>query len=185
MAKSPLSSSELAPSSDASLQDRIDTLTASLEAREAEIESLEASHEEEKTKRQKALMQLMAAKENSEKRSEKQLARAKIHALSNFAESLLPLVDSLEQAHKMAEDSPAIQEGLQMTLDLFLKTLQQYDIEIIQPLHEAFDPQWHEAMSTTEDKAHDNNTVLEVFQAGYRFQDQLLRPARVVVNKIQ
>jgi molecular chaperone GrpE len=70
-----------------------------------------------------------------------------------------------------------------MTLKMFMDTLAKFNIAVIDPMGQPFDPQWHEAMTMQPDPSVPANTVLMVVQKGYRLHDRLLRPARVVVSR--
>ena len=95
------------------------------------------------------------------------------------------MADSLEQALQLAknEDDSAMAEGLQLTFQLFLDALQKHGVTRIDPQGEAFNPQEHEAMSTQEVADVAPNTVVVVFQKGYKLSDRVVRPARVIVSK--
>lgn len=123
--------------------------------------------------------------DNVRRRAEKDVANAHRYGLEKFVNALLPVVDSLEQALQIAhqkEDS-AMHEGLELTLKLFLETLNKYDIEVLDPQGEPFDPQVHEAMSMQVSEEAEPNSILTVFQKGYKISDRVIRPARVIVAK--
>ena len=97
----------------------------------------------------------------------------------------MPVVDSIEQALQMAEKEAdaAMREGLALTSKLFVDVLQKFDVQPIDPMGSLFDPQEHEAMSIQDAPDTPPNTVLAVFQKGYKLNDRLIRPARVIVSK--
>ena len=74
-------------------------------------------------------------------------------------------------------------EGLLLTLKLFLDALSKAEVEVINPEGANFDPQEHEAMSMQEVPGVQPHTVLTVFQKGYKLNDRVIRPARVIVAK--
>ncbi len=127
----------------------------------------------------------LAELENVRRRSERDVANAHKFSLERFANQLLPVVDSLEQAIQLAdkEANSAMHEGLELTMKLFLDVLQKNQIEQINPEGELFDPQQHEAMSMQVAPGVAANTVLMVFQKGYKLFDRVIRPARVIVAK--
>ena len=178
MAKKPVSAKDLAPNTTQESK-KIGELEAQLAKLQEAHDTLTASSEQHKQE----LIRLMAAKENAEKRMRKQLQNAQSYALLQFSKDLLPVVDSLNNALLNTKDEPQAQEGITLTLELINKIFSQYNIETLSPQGEVFDPQWHEAMSTQDNPEQENNTVLEVFQTGYRIKERLLRPALVVVNK--
>ena len=96
----------------------------------------------------------------------------------------MPALDSLALAlsEHAAEDDPA-RAGLEMIQRQFLQALDAVDVERLDPVGQPFDPELHEAMTMQETPDAEPDTVLTVVQQGYRLQDRLLRPARVIVAK--
>lgn len=127
----------------------------------------------------------MAEVENMRRRAERDVANAHKFSLERFANQLLPVVDSLEQAIQLADkvENAAMHEGLELTMKLFLDVLQKNQIEQIDPVGEVFDPQQHEAMSMQVVPDAKPNTVVMVFQKGYKLNERIIRPARVIVAK--
>lgn len=127
----------------------------------------------------------LAELDNVRRRSEREVANAYKYGLEKFITSLLPAVDSLEQALQLAsnEKDGAMKEGLELTLKLVVDVLQKHDVSQIDPLNQPFNPEQHEAMSMVESNDAPSNTVLTVFQKGYLLNDRVIRPARVIVSK--
>ncbi|STX50586.1 heat shock protein GrpE [Legionella busanensis] len=127
----------------------------------------------------------VAELENYRRRAERDVANAHRYGLEKFITSLLPVLDSLEQALQIAEKEKqkAMLEGLELTLKLFLDVLNKYEVTPIDPQGEMFNPQEHEAMSIQEAPDAEPNSVLIVFQKGYKLSDRVIRPARVIVAK--
>ena len=127
----------------------------------------------------------LAELDNVRRRAEKDVEKAHRYGLEKLIDSLLPVVDSLEQALQLAEqeNNQAMHEGLELTMKLFLDVLAKHGVEQIDPTGEAFDPQLHEAMSMQETNDAAPNTVLTVIQKGYKLNDRVVRPARVIVAK--
>lgn len=127
----------------------------------------------------------MAELDNVRRRSEREVANAHRYGLEKLINSLLPVVDSLEQALQLAEKvaDKSMHEGLELTMKLFLDVLEKHDVQQLDPLGEQFDPQQHEAMSIQPSKDAPHNAILAVFQKGYRLNDRVIRPARVIVAK--
>lgn len=127
----------------------------------------------------------LAELDNVRRRSEREVTNAHRYGQEKLITSLLPVVDSLEQALQMPENeiTTAMQEGLQLTMKLFLDALGKCDVEQIDPQGALFDPQQHEAMSIQEIEGTAPNTVVAVFQKGYKLNDRVIRPARVIVSK--
>ena len=127
----------------------------------------------------------IAELDNVRRRAEREVASAHRYGLEKLLNSLLPVVDSLEEALRLAElhADTGMHEGLELTMKLFLGVLTKFDVEQLDPQGELFDPQQHEAMSIQPSSDVPNNTVLVVFQKGYRLNDRIIRPARVIVSK--
>ncbi|MBA2650836.1 MAG: nucleotide exchange factor GrpE [Tatlockia sp.] len=127
----------------------------------------------------------VAELENVRRRSERDIANAHRYGQEKLIISLLPVVDSLEQAIQISEEkaNETMHEGLLLTLKLFTDALQKAGAELINPEGEIFNPQEHEAMSMQEVPGVEANTILTVFQKGYKLNDRVIRPARVIVAK--
>ena len=127
----------------------------------------------------------MAELDNVRRRAEREVANAHRYGSEKIIASLLPVVDSLEQALQLAvnDSDTAMREGLELTMKLFVDALQKFEVEQIDPLGAVFDPHQHVAMSIMEVADTPANTVITVFQKGYKLNDRLIRPARVIVSK--
>ncbi|MBP6918117.1 MAG: nucleotide exchange factor GrpE [Legionellaceae bacterium] len=126
----------------------------------------------------------MAELENVRRRAERDVSQAHLYSLERFSKDLLPVIDSLEQAlQSVAQDSDqAMFEGLTLTMKLFLSTMEKFQVTQLDPLGLPFDPNQHEAVSMQESDA-PSSSVIMVFQKGYKLNDRVIRPARVVVAK--
>ncbi len=123
--------------------------------------------------------------DNVRRRAEREVANAHRYGVEKLITDLLPVVDSLEQALQLAisAQDASMREGLELTLKLFMDVLKKFEIQQIDPTGEPFDPQIHEAMSMQDAPDAAPNTVIAVFQKGYKLCDRVIRPARVVVSK--
>jgi len=131
-----------------------------------------------------AMLRALADAENARKRFQTEAANAQKYALERFAESLLPVMDSLEAALANQEASPqALRDGVQLTLRQLGQALEKARIQPIAPVPgERFDPYRHQAMAAVESDS-DPNTVVATMQKGYQLHDRVLRPALVTVAK--
>ena len=133
------------------------------------------------------IIRLKAEMENSVKRTSRDIENAHKFAVRNFAESLLPVLDSMELGQLAAEGDKAnlssIIEGSQMTMSMFVQALEKHGLKQIDPLGESFDPDQHQAISMIDDENAESNTVISVMQKGFLLNDRLVRPAMVVVAK--
>lgn len=127
----------------------------------------------------------MAELDNVRRRAERDVTNAHRYGLEKILSSLLPVMDSLEQALQLADKQgdAAMHEGLELTMRLFLDVLEKHDVQQLDPQGAVFDPQQHEAMSMQVSADVAPNTVLAVFQKGYTLNDRVIRPARVIVSK--
>jgi len=121
--------------------------------------------------------------ENLRKRAQADVAAAHKFAIEGFAESLLPVRDSLEMALKV--DSPSIdslREGVEATLRLMSVAFDRHKLIVIDPLGEKFDPNRHQAISMVPAPDVPANHVVAVLQKGFLINDRVLRPAMVAVS---
>lgn len=128
-------------------------------------------------------LRAVAELDNLRKRNAREIERARMYGLERFATELLAVVDSVEMGLEAAEQAgvEALAEGSRATLKLIAALLQKYDISVIDPLGEPFNPQFHEAMAVVPDPEAAPDSVVQVVQKGYQLHDRLLRPARVMV----
>ncbi|EBD1778440.1 nucleotide exchange factor GrpE [Campylobacter jejuni] len=148
---------------------------------ENEINELQKELEELKDK----YMRANAEFENIKKRMEKEKLSAMAYANESFAKDLLDVLDALEAAVNVEcqdEISLKIKEGVQNTLDLFLKKLEKHGVALIKDEKE-FDPNLHEAMFHVDSENHQSGEVVTVLQKGYKIADHVIRPTKVSVAK--
>ena len=123
-----------------------------------------------------------AEAENARRRAEEDISKARKFAVESFAESLLPVTDSLEAGLTLKDATPEqIREGAQATLRQLLAALERNKVVAINPAPGArFDPHQHQAISVVP-ADQEANTVVSVLQKGYSIADRVLRPALVTV----
>ena len=150
---------------------------------EAKLADLQARHAEVS----EAYLRAKAETENTRRRSEDEIAKARKYAVEGFAGSLLPVKDSLEAALALqASDTPAtieqVIEGVHATLRQLNAALERNKVVEVNPARgDKFDPHQQEAMTVVPaDQA--PNTVVAVLQKGYLIADRVLRPALVTVS---
>ena len=154
----------------------------------SEVEVLQAKLQEH----QEQALRAQAEMQNVRRRAEIDVEKAHKYALEKFVKELLPVADSLEKAVESTEgqqDSSelvtSIREGVEMTLDLFMKSLAKFNVEQLNPVGEPFDPQQHEAMSMVAAPNAEPNSVVAVMQKGYLLNGRVVRPAMVMVAKAE
>lgn len=131
------------------------------------------------------VLRAQAEMENLKRRNAKDLENAHKFALDGFVKALLEVKDSLAMGLKTANEEKAtiehIIEGLEMTDKVFLSTMEKFGVEVINPTDEAFNPEFHEAVTMVPMPDKESNSVLEVVQIGFTLNGRLVRPAMVVV----
>ena len=155
---------------------------AEADAAEAAEQPSEAAPErdQELAKLREALLRTQADMHNLEKRTQRDLEKARKFMFEGLMRDVVPVIDSLDQALEASEQ--AEDEGLTLVRKLLLDSLGRHGLAAIDAQGQKFDPEWHEAMSMQPSAEHDPNTVLMVLQKGYRLHDRLIRPARVIIS---
>ncbi len=150
-----------------------------------QLEKAVAEAQEKATQNWDKALRAVAELENVKRRAERDVESAHKFALERFAQALLPIADSLEKTLevKVAADTQKLFEGVEMTFKMFVDTVAKFGLEMLNPMGQAFDPHLHEAMAMVEDPKVAPNTVITVYQKGYRLHGRVVRPARVVVSK--
>ncbi|ELD1797845.1 nucleotide exchange factor GrpE [Vibrio fluvialis] len=161
-----------------------------LDEKDAKIAQLEAAlltSEERVKENQDAVLRARAEVENMRRRSEQEIDKARKYALSRFVEELLPVLDNLERAIQAADGEneivKPILEGVELTHKTFVDAVAKFGLKEINPEGEAFNPEFHQAMSIQESPDHQSNTVMFVMQKGYELNGRVVRPAMVMVAK--
>lgn len=123
--------------------------------------------------------------QNMQARYSKERAQLIKYESQSLAKDVLPAMDNLERALAVKADDEAskqLQKGVQMTLDLLVKSMKDHGITEIEAEGEKFDPTLHQAVQTVEAKNDDEKDhVVQVLQKGYQYKDRTLRPSMVVV----
>ncbi|KQP35919.1 nucleotide exchange factor GrpE [Pseudorhodoferax sp. Leaf274] len=124
-----------------------------------------------------------AEAENARRRAEDEIAKSRKFAVEGFAESLLPVVDSLETGLSHTDATVAqVREGAEATLRQLRSALERNKVLQINPAAgEKFDPHQHQAISMVPGTGQEPNTVVGVLQKGYLIAERVLRPALVTV----
>jgi len=155
----------------------------------------------EKTKEQKQIEDLQKEKDelfaklqrvsadyaNFQKRAPKQISDTILYEKEKIIKTLLPALDNfehtLQNAHS-AEDADVLVKGIQIIYDQMLDILKSHGIEQIKAVGETFDPAVHEAMTQLAEPDQEENVVLEEFQKGYKLNGRVIRPSKVIINKV-
>lgn len=150
-----------------------------------EMERLQAELAELKTKSAELADQFLRAKaeaENARRRAEEEVSKARKFSIESFAESLLPVCDSLDAALAIQNaTAEQLREGSDATLRQLQQALERNKVVVIAPAAGTkFDPHQHQAISMVP-ADQEANTVVSVLQKGYLIADRVLRPALITV----
>jgi molecular chaperone GrpE len=153
-------------------------LEASLDALEQRVTEAEAKRDEYLDD----LKRLAADFENYRKRAARDQENLIARAHERLVKELLPVLDDLERALEAVgqHEEAKIEEGVRLVERELRQALAREGLVEIET-NGSFDPHVHEAL-LTQTSDHDDGTVLEVIQKGYRLGDHVLRPARVVIS---
>jgi len=121
--------------------------------------------------------------ENARRRTDREKQDAIRFANKRIFFELLGVMDNFERAMGASQDpEDPFTVGILMIQKQLEEVLTQNGVKEVPALNQAFDPYLHEAFAKEPSSEHPENTVIEVFQKGYKFHDQLLRPATVKVS---
>lgn len=135
-------------------------------------------------------LRAVAETENVRRRSQKEREDALKYAVSHFVRDILAVADNLRRAMEscpeteiLSESVKSLVEGVGLTESELLSVFDRHGIKKISPLHEKFDPHFHQAMFEVESEEKEPGVILQVLQDGYTIHERLLRPALVGVAK--
>ena len=126
-------------------------------------------------------LRLAAEYDNFRKRSQKEKEGLYQGAKSDAVAAFLPVYDNLDRALKQETADEAYKKGVEMTMTGLKDILSKLGVEEIPALGEPFDPALHNAVMHVEDESAGENTVVDVFQAGFKLGDKVIRFAMVKV----
>jgi molecular chaperone GrpE len=153
-------------------------------AEEKTLDKLLAEAQARIDEQKDAWMRAMADAENARKRARADVEAAHKFAVERMAESLLPVMDSLEAALAVEGAPQILRDGLELTLKQLQAAFQKSSLAEIAPAPgEKFDPHKHQAMAAVEAENALPNSIVTVVLKGYRLHDRVLRPALVTVAK--
>ncbi len=133
------------------------------------------------------LQRVSADYANYQKRAPKQIADTVAYEKEMIIKSMLPALDNFEhtlQNSQSVENIDALIQGIRIIYDQMLDILKSHGVEPIKALGETFDPALHEAMMQKTEPEKENNIVLQEFQKGYKLNGRVIRPVKVIVNKL-
>ncbi|BGE87405.1 hypothetical protein Ms3S1_38410 [Methylosinus sp. 3S-1] len=154
----------------------------------SELEALRAEAAGLKDK----LLRTLADMENMRRRTEKEVADAKVYGVANFAREMLTFADNLRRAvesvpvgarETLDQSVVTLIEGMELTERDFLSRLGRFGVKRIEAKGQRFDPNQHEALFEIPDESVPNGTVAQVVEPGYLIGERVLRPAKVGVAR--
>ena len=154
----------------------------------AEVEETEAPAEEVKTDNHEALaaaedkfLRLAAEYDNYRKRTAKEKEGIWMEAKAQTVAAFLPVYDNLERALKQETADEAYKKGVELTMKGLQDAMTKLGVELIPAQGEVFDPNFHNAVMHVDDDTAEENTVVEVFQQGFKCGEKVIRFAMVKV----
>jgi molecular chaperone GrpE len=138
------------------------------------------------------LLRTLADMDNLRKRTEREVADARLYGIAGFARDVLAVADNMHRAlstvdlaQREAADPTvkAMIEGVELTERELMKALEKHGVRKFTPEGEKFDPNLHQAMYEVPNSDHPAGHVAQVIQSGYMIGERMLRPALVGVSK--
>ncbi len=168
---------------EAVLEEEISASEGDVDAMSSELAVLQKKADEHYDQ----LVRAHAEIENLKRRHTQELEKAHKYALDKFVGELLTIWDSLELGLQAAQNDEAdvasLREGTELTVKMFGDVMEKFNVERINPEGEAFNPEFHQAMSMVPNAEMAPNTVMAVMQKGVSLNGRLIRPAMVVVSQ--
>jgi molecular chaperone GrpE len=142
--------------------------------------------EAEAKKNHDLYLRAYAEMENIKKRGKKEREDLAKYANESLIKEILPVIDNLEKAisHSKNGDNPSgLIEGIELTLDGLIKTLEKAGLEEVESEGKPFDPNFHEAVSQQIDESLAPGHIITELQKGYLLNGRLIRPSRVIISQ--
>jgi len=133
------------------------------------------------------LQRISADYANFQKRVPRQISDSINYEKERIIKSLLPVLDNFEhtiQNAKKSDNVDALAKGVQIVYDQMIDILKSHGVEQLITVDQQFNPMMHEAMIMKADSEKEDNIVLEEYQKGYKLNERVIRPSKVVVNKL-
>ena len=156
----------------------IETLETRLIESEKKLAETQAELENTKGTFQRTL----AEYDNYRKRTAKEKAETYNNGMINAVTNILPVLDTLEMALNAPCSDENYKKGIELTYTTAMNSLNALGVEQIDALNQPFDPNFHNAVMQQETEGVEPNTVVNVFQKGYKMGDKIIRAATVVVS---
>lgn len=141
-------------------------------------------NDQEKNEYLEMAQRIQAEFDNYRKRSNDIVKVSRQDGIIDAVLRFLPAIDSIEKAKQMIKD-PKTLEGIELIEKELKNSLKALNIEEIEALGKAFDPKIHNVIAIKTDNSLGDSVITDVYQAGYKIGDRVLRYSQVIVNKVQ
>lgn len=153
---------------------------------EAEVDNIKVAQQaEQKTANDYLDMarRVQADFDNFRRHATENLKKAKIDGQASVIEVFLPCLDTFKEAKKIITDENVL-KGVEMIENKINEALKLLGVEKLETIGQVYDPHLHESLAVMRDESKENDIILDEYQAGYKFNDKVLRYAKVIVNKL-
>ena len=162
--------------------------TSSQESNQIEVETdSEKAQQEQERKTANDYLEIarrvQADFDNYRRHSTENLKKAKIDGQASVIEVFLPCLDTFKEAKKTIIDENVL-KGVEMIENKINDALKSLGVEKLETIGQVYDPHLHESLAIMRDESKENDIILDEYQAGYKFNDKVLRYAKVIVNKL-
>ena len=121
--------------------------------------------------------------DNYRKRSLDQIEKARIDAIAETVEIILPSLDAFKKAKENIKDETTLQ-GINMLEKAFNSSLAKLGVQKIEAIGKQLDPNYHNVLAVAKDQTKEDGIVLDEVQAGYVMNNKVIRCSQVLVNKL-
>ena len=127
-------------------------------------------------------LRLKAEFDNYRKRKDSEISSLLKYEGKSFIMDFLSILDNISRGIESYKEND-IKKALLLVKDDFIKKLDVKGVKPFGKVGDNFDPELHEALTTTNDPKIDDNSIVEIYESGYKYKDLIIRHAKVVVNK--
>ena len=125
---------------------------------------------------------IQAEFDNYRRRTTEEIKKAKIDGQSSVIETFLPCLDTFKEAKKSITDENVL-KGIEMIENKIIDALNGLGVEKIDAIGQKYDAHLHNAIAIVKDPSKEDDIILDEYQAGYKFNDKVIRYSKVIVNK--
>ena len=125
---------------------------------------------------------IQAEFENYRRRTQEDIKKAKTDGQISVIETFLPCLDTFKEAKKSIADENVL-KGIEMIENKIMEALKVLGVEKIDAVGQKYDAHLHNAIAVVKDESKENDIILDEYQAGYKFNEKVIRYSKVIVNK--